>query len=219
MGVAGGGERGGGVDGSATMYTNQVGAPRTAAVFLDRDDTLIECNGLAPPRPPAAPGDLIDPALVTLLPGVLEGCRAMRAAGFELVIASNQGSVARGGTTCEGVEAVNGRVRSLLVDASGHGLIRAAYFCPFHPRDGRGWLACEHAWRKPGAGMILAAAAELSLAVADSWLIGDAQRDIDAGFAAGLARQRCLRVGPELSFADAVGRVLGRGVGHYAGVT
>jgi D-glycero-D-manno-heptose 1,7-bisphosphate phosphatase len=43
--------------------------------------------------------------------------------------------------------------------------------------------------------MILAAAAELELDLARSWLVGDAERDIDAGIAAGLARERCIRIG------------------------
>lgn len=165
------------------------------AVFLDRDDTLIECNGLPPPPPPAAPGDLTDPALVRLLPGVLEACAAMKNAGYALVVVSNQGVVARGGATVQRVEEVNRRVGELL-SVHGQPLIDRFYFCPYHPRGTVPEFAHEHPWRKPAPGMITAAAADLGLDLAASWLIGDAERDIQAGIAAGLDPARCLRIGP-----------------------
>lgn len=161
------------------------------AVFLDRDDTLIEANSLPPPPPPAAPGDIVDPALVRLLPGVHTACARLHAAGFKLVIISNQGVVARGGLTVAGVERVNDAVRALLP-----GLIHAVYFCPYHPRGTVEPYAREHPWRKPGPGMILAARHDLKLDLDRSWLVGDAARDIEAGIAAGIAADRCLRIGP-----------------------
>lgn len=178
------------------------------AVFLDRDDTLMAANSLPAPPPPAAPGDVIDPSLVRLLPGVLEGCRRLRSAGFVLIVVSNQGVVARGGGTLEAVEAVNARLRDLLRDTSGRSLIEATYFCPFHPKGRVPRWTAEHPWRKPGGGMILAAAEELGLDLASSWLIGDADRDVAAGIAAGLRPERCLRIGGLLTFDAAVGRVL-----------
>lgn len=182
---------------------------KRAAVFLDRDDTLIVCRNLAAPPPPAAPGDLIDPALVALLPGVLEGCGALREAGFALVVVTNQGTVARGGATCETVERVNDRLRELLTIKE-RGLIDAVYYCPFHPKGMVPEFTREHPWRKPGAGMILAAAEDLRLDLERSWLIGDAVRDIEAGVAAGLG-ERCVRVGDGVDFGGAVRRILAAG--------
>jgi len=162
------------------------------AVFLDRDDTLIEANSLPSPPPPAAAGDLVDPALVRLLPGALEACTRLHAAKFTLIIISNQGVVARGGLTIAGVERVNDAVRALLP-----GLIDAVYFCPYHPRGTVEPYAREHPWRKPNPGMILAARDELNIDLARSWLVGDAARDIEAGIAAGIAANRCLRIGTD----------------------
>ncbi len=179
-----------------------------ATIFLDRDDTLIACNSLPPPPPPAAAGDLIDPSLVALLPGVLDGCRSLHDAGHTLVVVSNQGSVARGGATIEAVERVNRRLDLLLRDAHQRPLVRAFYFCPFHPRGTIPAFTREHPWRKPGPGMILAAAHDLSLTLDGAWLIGDAARDIEAGLAAGLAADRCLRVDDALTFAAATARIL-----------
>jgi D-glycero-D-manno-heptose 1,7-bisphosphate phosphatase len=176
------------------------------AVFLDRDDTLNDANGLPPPPPPGNPGDVTDPALVRLLPGVQEGCRLLRRAGFTLVVVSNQGSVARGAATLQIVRSVNDKLRDLLPDTDrpGRSMIDAVYFCPFHPRGNLPEFTREHPWRKPAPGMILAAAADLDLDLSRSWLIGDAQRDIDAGIAAGLKPEHCLLVGPRgMEFAAA----------------
>lgn len=178
------------------------------AVFLDRDDTLIEANSLPPPPPPAAPGDLVDPALVRLLPGVHTACTRLHAAGFKLVVISNQGVVARGGLTVAGVERVNDAVRHLLP-----GLINAIYFCPYHPRGTVELYAREHPWRKPNPGMILAARDELDIDLARSWLVGDAARDIEAGIAAGIAEDHCLHIGagrPLPGMLAAAGAILNR---------
>ncbi|MCE7973346.1 MAG: HAD-IIIA family hydrolase [Leptolyngbya sp. PLA1] len=171
------------------------------AVFLDRDDTLIECRRLPTPAPPAKAGDLTDPALVRLLPGVAEGLTLLAGAGFALVVISNQGVVARGGATCERVEEINRRVSEAVVRAGGP-RIDAFYFCPYHPQGGPGEFSREHPWRKPAPGMIVAASEELGLDLARSWLIGDVERDIEAGVAAGLRASRCLLIGEDRKLPD-----------------
>lgn len=189
------------------------------AVFLDRDDTLIACNELPPPPPPGARGDLVDPALVRLLPGVAEGLGLLKRAGFALVVVSNQGSVARGAATVQIVQAVNERVEAVLRRELGRELskklgpslgqvIDAFYFCPFHPKGNVPEYTREHPWRKPNPGMILAAAADLQLDLSRSWMIGDAERDIEAAVNAGIDRSRTARVGENVSFLDATRRVL-----------
>lgn len=181
-----------------------------AAVFLDRDDTLMAARSLPPPPPPAAPGDVVDPSLVRLLPGALEGCVRLRRAGYRLVVVSNQGVVARGGATLETVGRINARLRELLADpATGEGLIEAVYVCPFHPKGTVAEFAREHPWRKPGPGMIEAAARDLGLGLARSWLVGDAPRDIEAGVAAGLAADRCVLLGRDArDMPEAASRIL-----------
>jgi D-glycero-D-manno-heptose 1,7-bisphosphate phosphatase len=187
-----------------------------AAVFLDRDDTLIAARSLPAPHPPAAPGDLVDPDLVRPLPGAVEACERLRRAGFILVVVSNQGVVARGGAGPATIAAVNRRLRELLVSPGGKSLLEAVYWCPFHPKGGGGCFTREHEWRKPAGGMIRAAAAELGLDLARSWLIGDAQRDIEAGIAAGIAPERCLLVGGGglADVSEAAGAVLTARVGE-----
>ena len=66
--------------------------------------------------------------------------------------------------------------------------IERVYFCPFHPEHGVGGYKRESALRKPGPGMILAAARDYALDLASSVLVGDKETDIAAGFAAGVGR-------------------------------
>ncbi|MBL9002385.1 MAG: HAD-IIIA family hydrolase [Phycisphaerae bacterium] len=176
------------------------------AVFLDRDDTLIECRALPAPPPPAAHGDLTDPDLVRLLPGVLDGCASLRKAGLALVVITNQGVVARGGASPADVERIHDRVRHAL-SVNGGCLIDGIYYCPFHPRGLVPEYTKEHSWRKPAPGMILTAATELSLDLSRSYLIGDAPRDIAAGEAAGL-KGRCILIGTDCTFTQAVTQIL-----------
>ena len=146
------------------------------AVFLDRDDTLIRCNGLAPGN------DLGDPALVEPLPGAVEACRRLKDAGFLLVVITNQGGVARGRYSEQDVERVHERINTVF-----EGVFGAFRACPYHPKGTVPKYAREHPWRKPSPGMILDAAQELNIDLARSWTVGDKERDAAAGRTAGCA--------------------------------
>lgn len=135
----------------------------TPAVFLDRDGTLIEdvhyCK---------------DPALVRVLPGVIEALRKLRAAGFRTVIITNQSAIGRGWMTTADYEAVHART----MEAIGGEHIDAAYFCADAPD-----AASTH--RKPAPGMVLEAARDHGIDLAHSWMIGDKRADVHCGRAAG----------------------------------
>jgi D-glycero-D-manno-heptose 1,7-bisphosphate phosphatase len=108
---------------------------------------------------------------VVLAADALPATALLRAAGFELVIVTNQPDVARGSTRRADAEAIN----EVATGAMG---IEAIYTC-WH--DGRG-CAC----RKPKPGLLLAAARDLDLDLGASWLIGDRWTDIAAAAAAGV---------------------------------
>jgi len=162
------------------------------AVFLDRDDTLIANREVT--RGTAFPGDLLDPGLVRLLPGVIEGLAALSDAGFALVVVSNQGGLAQGRGSLRRVEAVNDALRESL--SRGGVSLSGVYMSPAREPSTNGRFAADpDRWRKPGPGMIQAAGRELGLHLAGSWLVGDAPRDIESGVAAGLHPERCLLIG------------------------
>lgn len=143
------------------------------ATFLDRDGTLVRDLAWV-----AEPGEL------ELLPGVLPALRALRAAGYALVVASNQAGVARGLFDLdEGLR--SGAHLAALLAAAGAPL-DGYYLSPYHEQEGRvaAFSRASEA-RKPGAGMLRSAAADLDLDLARSWIIGDHLSDAAAGLAAG----------------------------------
>ena len=86
--------------------------------------------------------------------------------------------------------------------------VDASFACPFHPAaSGPAEFCREHEWRKPQPGMLLAAADLLNLDLARSWMIGDAQRDVNAGKAAGLPESQCLLIGGNLDLNHAMDRI------------
>jgi D,D-heptose 1,7-bisphosphate phosphatase len=145
-----------------------------AAIFFDRDNTLIECAGY-----------LGDPAGVRLAEGAAEALVRARALGFAIVVVSNQSGVARGLFDEAEVLAVNARLDELLRAADPQALVDRHELCPFHPEGSVERYRRESELRKPRPGMLLLAAAELGLDLGRSWMVGDAPRDIAAGAAAG----------------------------------
>ena len=144
------------------------------AVFFDRDNTLILADGF-----------LGDPAAVVLVDGAPDAVARVRQYGFRVVTISNQSGVARGLFDEAAVIAVNQRLSELLQEANPAAVIDRHEFCPFHPDAVVERYKQDSFLRKPKPGMILAAAAELSLDLGRSWVVGDAPRDIEAGRAAG----------------------------------
>lgn len=141
------------------------------AVFLDRDGTLIEDVPY-----------LTDPHAVRLVQGAGEALRRLSAAGFRLVVVTNQSAVGRGLLTEDGLAEIHTVLRDRLAAAGVE--LDAIYSCPVAPR-GDDPLAVEHPDRKPAPGMLLRAAREHGIDLARSWMVGDAVRDTIAGRSAG----------------------------------
>jgi D-glycero-D-manno-heptose 1,7-bisphosphate phosphatase len=143
------------------------------AVFLDRDGVLIEDAGLI-----TAVGQ------VHILPGVPEALTRLKAAGFRLVVVSNQAVVARGLLTPEQVRALHGEVEAIL-RRQGAPALDGFYFCPHHPRATLPEFRQDCACRKPKPGLLLQAARELGLRSEVSFMVGDRPTDLLAGARAG----------------------------------
>jgi D,D-heptose 1,7-bisphosphate phosphatase len=145
------------------------------AVFLDRDNTIIHNDG-----------DLGDPGLVRIVDDVPRGLKSLHEAGYRLVVVTNQAGVARGKFTEHDVDMVHQRIASVIDEqAHGLGLIDRFYYCPYHPEAVVPEYRRDHPWRKPHPGMLLQAARDMGLDLSPSWLVGDQERDIAAGRAAG----------------------------------
>jgi D-glycero-D-manno-heptose 1,7-bisphosphate phosphatase len=140
------------------------------AVFLDRDGVINRVllrDGK--PYPPTSCADFV------LLPGVAEACARLKAAGFLLIVATNQPDVGRGTLAKSLVESMHDQMCHLLpIDR-----VEVSY------DSGRESPPSE--FRKPRPGMLLRAAHEFGVELPRSFMVGDRWRDIDCGHAAGCA--------------------------------
>jgi D-glycero-D-manno-heptose 1,7-bisphosphate phosphatase len=110
------------------------------------------------------------------LPRSLEALRDLAASHFVIAVTTNQSVVARGLATEKTLREIHGKMMAQVKRAGGR--IDAVYYCPHRPED-----ACE--CRKPKPGMYLRAAQEHGIALARSYVIGDAREDVAAAQAIG----------------------------------
>lgn len=142
-------------------------------VFFDRDGIVNASPG---------PGYVERWEDFVLLPGFVEALRVVTAAGYGAVLVTNQRGVARGIVPESEVQRIHAELQRVLREDHGLSLLDIRY-CP----HGDGVCRC----RKPQPGMLLAAAVAHNLDLAQSWMVGDGERDIEAGRRAGC---RTLRV-------------------------
>lgn len=141
--------------------------PRPAVAFIDRDGTI---NVKAPE------GEYITrPNDVELLPGAAAAVARLNAAGVAVAVVTNQRGIALGRMDAADLAAVHDRLDALL--ALGGARIDRYEHCPHD----KGVCRC----RKPGAEMLLRAAAALGASPRDGVMVGDAASDVMAGRAAG----------------------------------
>jgi D-glycero-D-manno-heptose 1,7-bisphosphate phosphatase len=151
-----------------------------AAVFVDRDGVI---NELVADPVTGRPESPLHAADVRLAPGASEALRGLADAGWLLVGVSNQPAAAKGTISMAELEAVQSAVNSLLAADDVH--FQQFRLCLHHPDGVVDGLNTECDCRKPAPGMLLAAAADLGIDLAASWMVGDADSDVLAGRAAG----------------------------------
>jgi D-glycero-D-manno-heptose 1,7-bisphosphate phosphatase len=147
---------------------------KQAAIFLDRDNTMIN-----------DPGYLADPNQVELLNAVPDAIRRFNGSGYKVVVVTNQSGVARGLLTEAQLEDIHAQLELLLEESQAR--LDAVYYCPY--LDGDDAIIPKYRrkshLRKPEPGMLHLAAKEHDLDLEYSWMIGDSSIDVEAGRAAG----------------------------------
>jgi len=137
-------------------------------VFLDRDGVINRAlEHESKPYPPRCLTEF------EILPEVPAACAKLKAAGFLLVVATNQPDVGRGTLKQSVVEEIHAYMMAQLP-------IDRVEVC-YHAGKGKSDCDC----RKPRPGMLLHAARDLKADLSLCWMIGDRWRDVDAGHAAG----------------------------------
>lgn len=154
---------------SARRHSDASGRP---AVFLDRDGTLNrEVHYLRRLR------DL------RLLPGSAAAVRKLDAAGFAVVVVTNQSGVARGLIAPETLDAIHRTIGERLARAGAR--LAGIYVCPHHPTAGQPPLRRRCRCRKPAPGLVERARRELGLDLRRSYTVGDTVADLGLAAATG----------------------------------
>lgn len=156
-----------------------------AAVFLDRDGVIIEETG-----------NLVDHSAMRLLPGATIALKRLADAGYALVVITNQPVVGRGLVTEAQMDELHTALAGEIAKAGGPTLA-GVYVCPHHPNADVEQYRTECECRKPRPGLLLRAADELGVPLADSFMVGDRISDIAAGARAG-CRTILVRTGAHL---------------------
>ena len=146
------------------------------AIFLDRDGTINKYVGF-----------LTKPEEFDLLPGVAEAIRQINHSGYLCIVVSNQPVIARGDCTFEQLQEIHDKMETLLGQEGA--FVDAIYYCPHHPDKGfegeRPAYKIDCNCRKPKPGLLLQAAKDWNIDLSQSYMIGDSERDVEAGNAAG----------------------------------
>ena len=113
--------------------------------------------------------------------GIFEICRYFLSLDYKIIVVTNQSGIARGYYTKDDFTKLTQWMNDMFLKQNI--VISKVYYCPHHP-DISGLCSC----RKPNAGMLLDAQKEFDLDLKNSVIIGDKERDIEAGINAGLKR-------------------------------
>lgn len=146
------------------------------AIFLDRDGTINKYVGF-----------LTKPEQFELIPGVADAVKMINKSGYLAIVVTNQPVIARGECTWEELRAIHDKMETEL--GRDGAFIDAIYVCPHHPDKGFDGERPEYKkdcdCRKPKPGLMLQAAKDLNIDLSLSYMIGDSERDIEAGRIAG----------------------------------
>jgi D-glycero-D-manno-heptose 1,7-bisphosphate phosphatase len=142
------------------------------AIFLDRDDTIIEDSGY-----------ISSPEQVKLIPAAAAALVELRKMGYKLIVVSNQSGIARGIFTEQTLTQIHEKLKLLLAEHGAY--LDRIYYCPYHPEGVIEKYRKDSDWRKPKPGMLLAASKEMKIDLQNSWMLGNDYRDVGAGKAAG----------------------------------
>lgn len=169
------------------------------AIFLDRDGTISKEINL-----------LNKPEQLELIEGAAEAIKLINKSDFLAVIVTNQPVIARNLCSIEELEYIHALLETMLGKEGAY--VNAIYYCPHHPDKGypeervEYKIDCE--CRKPKPGMLLQAAKDLNIDIANSYMIGDTTRDLQAGQNAGCKDSVIIDTNKANALLDAVRKII-----------
>ena len=169
------------------------------AIFLDRDGTINVYKGF-----------LTIPDDFELIPGVAEAIRLINQSGYLCIVVSNQPVIARGDCTFEQLRVIHDKMETLLGQEGA--FVDAIYYCPHHTDKGFEGERPDYKFdcncRKPKPGLLLQAAREWNIDISQSYMIGDSDRDVEAGQAAGCRKSILIERNHPNALSDTVKDIL-----------
>ncbi|WP_304432599.1 HAD-IIIA family hydrolase [Acutalibacter muris] len=155
------------------------------AVFLDRDGTINKYVGFL--------RNIDD---FELIDGVAERIRKINQSGYLAIVVTNQPVIARGEVTWAQLREIHDKMETLLGEKGAY--VEDIFVCPHHPDRGFPGEVAEYKvdcdCRKPKPGMLLRAAERYNIDLSESWMVGDSERDMEAGRRAGCHVKRVINV-------------------------
>ena len=145
---------------------------KPGAVFLGMDGTVL----VPRPAPP-------EPSQMELMVGAARGLRRLSAAGYPLIVLSNQPGVAMGHFPEQALTATGHRLFEMLAEIGCS--LTGFWYCPHHPDGQVPGYAVDCGCRKPRPGLLLAASQHHGVDLPVSWTIGALLDDVEAGGRAG----------------------------------
>ena len=146
------------------------------AIFLDRDGTINKYAGF-----------LTESKQFELLPGVAEAIKMINKSGYLAIVVTNQPVIARGDCYWEELQEIHEKMDAELGKEGA--FLDAIYICPHHKDKGfegeRQEYKIDCECRKPKPGLLLQAAKDFNIDLSQSYMIGDSERDVEAGKSAG----------------------------------
>ncbi len=141
---------------------------KVKAVFLDRDGVLNQ-----------EMGDYVRRLEDFHILDNFDALKTLQDKGYMLLVATNQGGLAKGWYTEEELCKMHSHLKAVYAE---HGVeLTDFFYCPHHPNF-TGDCDC----RKPKPGLLLQGIEKYNVDPALSYFIGDRERDVEAGTAAGV---------------------------------
>lgn len=171
---------------------------RQRAIFLDRDGTINLSKGF-----------LTKAEDFCLIPGVAEAFRQINRSGYLAIVVSNQPVIARGDCSFDELQAIHEKMETELGREGA--FVDAVYYCPHHTDKGFAGELPDYKFdcpcRKPKPGLLLQAAHDWNIDLAQSYMIGDSQRDVQAGIAAGCRQSLLVKPDEPGALLQAFGKI------------
>lgn len=146
------------------------------AIFLDRDGTINKMVGF-----------VTKPEQFDLIQGVTEAIKTINKSGYLAIVVTNQPVIARGDCTFEELQIIHNKMETELGKFGA--FVDAIYVCPHHTDKGFSGERIDYKidcqCRKPKAGLLFQAAEDFNIDLSESYMIGDSNRDVEAGINAG----------------------------------